>query len=159
MSYISDTSLPIVTFIYHLEIMNMDHMLNICNIVALSYVILHLDNSCLGMCIAMLPMTMCGRRSHTLLMLGLWRLLPKDRWLGSSLLFDGGIAQSWVFVNMVILGMFISCPLLTDCFMTRLSKRQMSGWSNLVHVLFVILLTYFVPIMFGRVVSYGVPST
>ena len=31
MSYISDTSLPIVTFIYHLEIMNMDPMLNICS--------------------------------------------------------------------------------------------------------------------------------
>ena len=34
MSYISDTSLANVTFIYHLEIMNMDHMLNICNIIA-----------------------------------------------------------------------------------------------------------------------------
>lgn len=34
MSYISDTSLANVTFIYHLEIMNMDPMLNICSIIA-----------------------------------------------------------------------------------------------------------------------------
>ena len=47
------------------------------------------------------------------------------------------------------------CPLQTDCPMTHLSKRWMHSRTNVVHVLFDILLTYFVPIMFSSVLCYG----
>ena len=79
--------------------------------------------------------------------------------LGSSRLFDKGIAEPWGSLGMVIGATFPLGPLLTDCLMTRLNKRWMRSRSNLVHVPFDILLTYFVPIMFSSILSYGLPYT
>ena len=113
-------------------------------------VTLYLRTICLGLWFVILPMTKCGSTSQALLMPALGRPLRRGGWLGSSRLFDKGIAEPRGSLGMVIGATFPLGPLLTDCLMTRLNKRWMRSRSNLVHVPFDILLTYFVPIMFSR---------
>ena len=122
-------------------------------------VTLYFHTICLGLWFVIQPMTKCGTTSRALLMPALGRPLRRGRWLGSSSLLDRGVVEPWGPLGMVIGATFPLWPLLTNCLMTRLSKRWMCSRSNLVHVPFDILLTYFVPIMFSSVLSYGLPCT